>query len=474
MIDINNIEKEAVSIIPAQVAFEKSVLALKIENDTLHIALPNTNNPKLINDISFDTGLKVNAFEMPADVILTRLKDLYPDYEFTNGNGTESGTENINSDYSNVEFVNQVIVGAIKAKASDIHFESLDDSFRVRYRVDGYLLEVSRLPKSRSLIICSRIKIMANLDISEKRRPQDGRIRFNHQGHNIDIRVSSLPTNYGEKIVLRILDKSQLRLDLSKLGLNSNQLDLINSKINSPFGMVLVTGPTGSGKTTTLYAGLQQIHSIEKNILTVEDPIEYNLDGINQCNVKPDIGFNFANALRSFLRQDPDIIMVGEIRDKETAEIAIRASLTGHLVFSTLHTNDSISGVTRLIDMGIEPYLVASSVKMIIAQRLVRTLCSCKVHETNPSILKTLKSKNVFKKNGCENCNNTGYAGRTAIYEIFDITDELAELISQNPTVAEIKRKAKGNSFKTLNESGIEKVINGITTYEEVLRETML
>ena len=235
-----------------------------------------------------------------------------------------------------------------------------------------------------------------------------------------------------------------------------------------------MTGPTGSGKTTTLYAALQHIHTIEKNILTVEDPIEYNLEGINQCNVKPDIGFNFANALRTFLRQDPDVIMVGEIRDSETAEIAIRSSLTGHLVFSTLHTNDSVSGIFRLIDMGIEPFLVASSVKMIIAQRLVRTLCSCKVKETNPSIIKEVKSENIYKKKGCEKCNFTGYTGRTAIYEMFIVTEEIAELISNHSTIAEIKRKAKEQGLITLRESGVEKILQGVSTYEEVLRETTL
>ena len=474
MTDLSGLSKEMNAVISPQFAFENNVLVIDRYNGTLMIGLPDIADSKLISDLSFDTGLKIEPVEIPADVILTKLTELYPDYEFKNGNGGEVSTENGVPDHSNVEFVNQVISGAVKAKASDIHFESLEDAFRVRYRIDGCLREVFKLPKQKSPAICSRIKIMSNLDISEKRRPQDGRIRFNHQGNDIDIRVSSLPTSFGEKIVLRILDKTQLRLDLDKLGLNNEQQKILKEKIKSPFGMILVTGPTGSGKTTSLYAALQHIHSVEKNILTVEDPIEYNLDGINQCNVKPDIGFSFASALRSFLRQDPDVIMVGEIRDKETAEIAIRASLTGHLVFSTLHTNDSISGVTRLIDMGIEPYLVSSSVKMIVAQRLVRSLCSCKIKETNPAILEAVKSDNVYKKNGCEKCNYTGYSGRTAIYEIFEISDEIAELISHNPLAAEIKKAALKCGFKTLRQSGIEKIIQGVTTYEEVLRETML
>ena len=491
MANITDAKQEIKSLIPAKLAFESNILPVNRENGTLHIVIPNKNDLKLINDLHFNTGLKIKAEELPADIILSKLIELYPEYEFNNGNGNggDNTTENISSDHSNVEFVNQVISGAVKAKASDIHFESLEDSFRVRYRIDGYLREISRLPKQRSLAISSRIKVMANLDISEKRRPQDGRIRFNgstvlagagstgldgaNNGNDIDIRVSSLPTNFGEKIVLRLLDKTQLKLDLSKLGLTNEQLNLIQSKIKSPFGMILLTGPTGSGKTTTLYAALQHIHTIEKNIITVEDPIEYNLDGINQCNVKPDIGFDFANALRSFLRQDPDVIMVGEIRDNETAEIAVRASLTGHLVFSTLHTNDSVSCVSRLIDMGVEPYLVSSSVKMIIAQRLIRTLCNCKIKETNHSIIKAVQSENIYKKKGCDKCNHTGYTGRTAIYEIFNITEEIAEVISTNPTAAEIKRKAKEQGFKTLRESGIEKILNGVSTYEEVLRETM-
>ena len=474
MINADNILTGLVDILQPETAFENNILPLKLENETLIIGLPDVNDLKLINDLSFDTGLKIEAVEMPADVILSKLKELYPEYEFSKSNGTENNKDNITSDYSNVEFVNQVISGAVRSKVSDIHFEPLEDSFRVRYRIDGYLREISKIPKQRSAGICSRIKVMANLDISEKRRPQDGRIRFNYQGRDIDIRVSFLPANYGEKVVLRLLDKNQLKLDLSKLGLTNEQLELIKTKIQLPFGLILLTGPTGSGKTTTLYAALQHIHTIEKNILTVEDPIEYNLEGINQCNVKPDIGFNFANALRTFLRQDPDVIMVGEIRDSETAEIAIRSSLTGHLVFSTLHTNDSVSGIFRLIDMGIEPFLVASSVKMIIAQRLVRTLCSCKVKETNPSIIKEVKSENIYKKKGCEKCNFTGYTGRTAIYEMFIVTEEIAELISNHSTIAEIKRKAKEQGLITLRESGVEKILQGVSTYEEVLRETTL
>ncbi|MGD8781984.1 MAG: GspE/PulE family protein [Ignavibacteria bacterium] len=474
MHDLNNIPKEIVSTISAQTAFEKNVLAIKKNNGTLSVAMPNVKNIKLVNDLSFDTGFKINPVEVPAELILEKLKEYYPDYN-TGSNGLpESGNENINGNYSNVEYVNQVISSAIKQKASDIHFEVMENAYRVRYRIDGHLTEVSNIKKSRSAAIISRIKIMSNLDISEKRRPQDGRILFAHENKNIDIRVSCLPASFGEKVVLRILDKSQLNLELKSLGLNDAQYELFRNKIKSPFGMILVTGPTGSGKTTSLYAALKEIHSIEKNILTIEDPIEYNLDGINQCNVKSDIGFNFANALRSFLRQDPDIIMLGEIRDQETAEIAIRSSLTGHLVFSTLHTNDSISGITRLVDMGVEPYLVAASVKLIIAQRLVRKLCDCKVPDDKAKIIGNVEIKKSFKKKGCPKCKFTGYKGRMAIFELFEVTDEIAELITANKPLAVIKEKALKNNFISMRESGIEKIKNGITTYEEVLRETML
>jgi type IV pilus assembly protein PilB len=470
---LTEINDDAVALFSAKKAFEFNILPLRIENEYLHIALTDKNDIKLINDISFFTGLKINAVELPSDVILAKLKEIYPDSEFKNENEVPQSTVMV-SEYSTVEFVNQIISSAIKSGASDIHFEVYDTYFRVRYRIDGHLKETLNLPVNRSLAISSRLKIMSNLDISEKRRPQDGKIRFNYNNVEIDIRLSTLPTSFGEKIVLRILDKSQLRLDLKKLGLDSKQHGILTKNINCPYGMILVTGPTGSGKTTTLYAVLQTIHSVEKNIMTVEDPVEYNLSGINQTNVKPDIGFDFANALRAFLRQDPDVIMVGEIRDRETAEIAIRASLTGHLVFSTLHTNDSISAITRLTDMGIEPFLVASSLKLVIAQRLVRTLCSCKIKRENGHADNSLEAQTGYDKGGCEQCGYTGYKGRSAVYELLDINNDISELISKNSNIKDIKNAALRNGFKSLRDSGIQKISLGITTYEEVLRETML
>jgi len=455
------------SIVSPKFAFEHNVLPIKIENNILHLAVQNKNNHKLIDDVTFETGYEIKVTEIPGDTILKRLRDLYPEYSI---NKQQNINNNLFSDQSNVEFVSQIIINAIELKSSDIHFETLEKSFRVRYRIDGHLREISSLPKERHLPISSRIKIMANLDISEKRRPQDGRIKFIYRKNDIDIRVSSLPTNFGEKIVLRLLDKTQLNLDLKSLGLSGSQYNLLTKRITAPYGMILVTGPTGSGKTTTLYAALKQIHSEDKNIMTIEDPIEYNIDGINQCHVKSDIGFDFANALRSFLRQDPNVIMVGEIRDKETAEIAIRASLTGHLVFSTLHTNDSISAITRLIDMGVEPFLVSSSVKLIVAQRLVRKLCDCK--KLNEIKNEHNDETNEYESRGCEKCNKIGYKGRTALYEILEITDELTEIISNRGSSKSIKELALQNGLVTLRDSGIEKIKNGITTYDEVLRET--
>lgn len=457
--DLVDININLASLLSPKFAFENNIFPVKLEDDLLYLGITDVENVKIINDVSFETGYKIKAVEYSNDTILKNLKKIYPKFIQNN--------ENLTSEHSNVEFVNQVITNAIKLNASDIHFESLEKVFRVRYRIDGQLREISDLPSARSLAIASRLKIMSNLDISEKRRPQDGKIKFSFNGTLIDIRVSSIPTSYGEKIVLRILDKSQLNLDLRTLGLSDKSYKTITKNIVSPYGMILVTGPTGSGKTTTLYAALKYIHTSEKNIITIEDPIEYNIDGINQCNVKHDIGFDFANALRAFLRQDPNVIMLGEIRDFETAEIAIRASLTGHLVFSTLHTNDSLSAITRLIDMGVEPFLVSASVKLIIAQRLVRKLCSCKTTETvNNEIVYAPSEK------GCDKCGYTGYKGRTALYEILEISDELKELITDKASAKMLKDTALKNGLLTLRDSGMEKIKNGITSYEEVLRET--
>ncbi|MBE0539120.1 MAG: type II/IV secretion system protein [Ignavibacterium sp.] len=464
------IEDEAVKKITAQQAFDWNILPIKIEDGFLHIATSSPSDKKLIEDISFFTGMKIKTTKMPSEIILERLKEVYGENPvLTNGNGNQSKV--LQHEHSNVDLVNKIIDEAIENSASDIHLESYENNFRIRYRIDGQLREIMNLPVSRSAQISSRLKIMAGLDISEKRKPQDGKIKYRNKSYDVDIRVSTLPTSFGEKTVLRILDKSHLELDVEKLGLAKDQQSVVLKNLQRPYGMILVTGPTGSGKSTSLYSFLNSIHRVEKNILTIEDPIEYNIPGINQCNVKPDIGFSFANALRSFLRQDPDIIMVGEIRDKETADIAVRAALTGHLVFSTLHTNDSISAITRLIDMGVDAFLVAASVKLIIAQRLVRKLCNCKSKTHSGS---NGTQMNSFAKNGCFECGMTGYKGRTALFEIMEITEDLAEMISSESSITEIRNKAFENGFLSLRQSGLSKIQLGITTNEEVIRETTL
>lgn len=452
---------EIISILPSKKAFELKAVPLKVSGTTLYIGVTDTNNKALLSDLNFYTGYKIIAEELSEKSIDIKLQQIYGHNE--DFQSRDMVKEIAVTEFSNIDFVNQIISNAIKKQASDIHIECYENVGRIRYRIDGHLQEIMSLPRSKNSAVTSRIKIMANLDISEKRRPQDGKISYDYDESAIDIRVSTLPTGFGEKIVLRILDKSQVMLDMEGLGFNKSQLELFKKKIKIPYGMILVTGPTGSGKTTTLYSALKEINSIDKNVLTIEDPIEYNLDGINQSAAKPEIGYDFANALRSFLRQDPDVIMVGEIRDKETAEVAIRASLTGHLVFSTLHTNDSVSAIIRLIDMGIEPFLVASSLRLIIAQRLVRKLCNCKK-----------RNESLYERQGCEICGYSGYKGRMAIFEMLEITEEISEMISGKKTASEIKSKAKGNGFLTLRDAGVEKISEGITTSEEVMRETML
>ncbi len=384
-----------------------------------------------------------------------------------------------------VKIVNVVLAQAIKEKASDIHIEPEDKALRIRYRIDGVLYERLSPPKKLQAAIISRIKIMSSLDIAERRLPQDGRMRIVLNNKEIDFRVSILPIIFGEKVVLRILDKSSLTLDLGKLGFGEKELEIFTESISKPHGMILLTGPTGSGKTTTLYSALSKINSPTKNIITVEDPVEYQLKGINQVQARPDIGLTFAGGLRSMLRQDPDVIMVGEIRDLETADIAIKSALTGHLVFSTLHTNDAPGAITRLIDMGIEPFLLSSSIIMAAAQRLMRKICEkCKEEISLPEkskenfarILQQPISKisdlTIHEGKGCELCNNTGYKGRVAVVEILKIDDNIKELIVNKATAGEIKETAVKSGMKTLQKSGIELIKNGTTTIEEVLRVT--
>ncbi|XWN37309.1 MAG: GspE/PulE family protein [Balneola sp.] len=376
--------------------------------------------------------------------------------------------------------VDQIIQSAIEVGASDIHLEPFEKKYRLRFRIDGVLQEITELQLSQKDAITSRLKIMAELDIAEKRRPQDGRIKIRaKQGQDIDLRVSTLPTQYGEKIVLRILDKGSQALSLDSLGFSEEVLNSFRKEIHNPYGMILVTGPTGSGKTTTLYSALNEINSEQVNITTIEDPIEYNLEGINQTQVHEEIDLTFVNILRSILRQDPNIIMVGEIRDKETAEIAIRAALTGHLVFSTLHTNDASSAVSRLVEMGVEPFLVSSSVRMVMAQRLVRKICEhCKTNYEPDSVLVKelgLEDHNEFKQGkGCSECNQSGFKGRTALIELLTMSDELTSQVNVSANSSEIKLIATKQGMRTLRDVGIQKIRKGLTSVEEVYRETML
>src|SRR2546428_9423079 len=382
--------------------------------------------------------------------------------------------------------VNVLLVDALRRGASDIHIEPYEKELRIRFRIDGVLYDVMRPPLKMRDALISRVKIMSKLDIYEKRLPQDGRIKIkvkvDARSRELDFRVSTLPTLFGEKVVLRLLDKENLMLDMTKLGFEPESLVKFKRNISKPYGMVLVTGPTGSGKTNTLYSALQSLNTIQTNIMTAEDPVEFNLPGINQVQMKESIGLNFAAALRSFLRQDPNIVLVGEIRDFETAEIGVKAALTGHLVLSTLHTNDAPSTISRLMNMGIEPFLVATSVHLIQAQRLVRRICkNCSTpHPTPPPALmqagfsaEDAKTVVPNKGKGCEKCNNTGYKGRVGLYEVMEVTEDLRELILVGASALELRRKAVDEGMITLRGSGLRKVKDGMTTIEEVVRETV-
>ncbi|MCX5703548.1 MAG: GspE/PulE family protein, partial [Candidatus Omnitrophica bacterium] len=376
-----------------------------------------------------------------------------------------------------VKLVDLIIRQAIEERASDIHIEPFKDRISLRYRIDGKLYEIPPPAKHLHLPIISRIKILAKLDIAEKRLPQDGAFLVKIEDRPIDLRISSIPTIYGEKIVLRILDRSQVVLDLNQSGFDAKQLQDIRKAINSPYGLVFLTGPTGSGKTTTLYSILNEIKSPTKNILTIEDPVEYKLEGINQVQIKPEIGLTFATALRSFLRQDPDIMLVGEVRDLETAQICIRSALTGHLVLSTLHTNDAPSTVNRLMDIGIESYMLAPSLLIIVAQRLLRKLCSdCKeAYEPTAELVKSvnLKAELIYKLKGCSKCNNTGYRGRVCIAEVMVINEEIRGLINQKAPFQKIREVAQSAGMQTLYESAVKKAEQGVTSLEEALAVTL-
>jgi type IV pilus assembly protein PilB len=519
------IDPAVVKLVPAETAQKYQIVPLSRSGATLTIAMTDPTNVFAMDDIKFMTGYNVEPVVASETAVVDAIAKYYGKATPAAGGGkpeqpsgasalelASKGLEEMQNlaDAGDVEvlqefeeisaeqlakqgeeapvikLVNVILMSAIQKGASDIHIEPYEKELRVRYRVDGILYNIMSPPMKFRDAITSRIKIMSKLDIAEKRLPQDGRIKIRFQDNGsmkeIDFRVSCLPTLFGEKIVMRLLDKDKLMLDMTKLGFESESLVKFEHAISKPWGMVLVTGPTGSGKTNTLYSSISKINTMETNIMTAEDPVEFNLVGVNQVQVRENIGLNFAAALRSFLRQDPNIILVGEIRDFETAEIAVKAALTGHLVLSTLHTNDAPSTVNRQMNMGIEPFLVASSVNLICAQRLVRRICAnCKEpHPTPPQALiqagfapEDAKSVVPNRGKGCEKCNNTGYKGRVGLYEVMEVTEELRELILVGASSLELRRKAVEEGMITLRSSGLRKVKDGLTTIDEVVRETV-
>jgi len=502
-IDLNEIQidSEAMKMIPADVIFKYQAIPIKRVGATLRVAMSDPSNILAIDDIKFLAGCHVEVFVSTESAIKTAIERFYDPSDALNdimgdikeGEKIDLLEESEEIDVSElkqavedapvVKLVNLILNEAINRAASDIHIEPYEKVFRVRLRVDGVLYEFMKPPMKLKNAITSRVKIMSKLDIAERRLPQDGRIKVKYgRDKEMDFRVSVLPTLFGEKVVMRLLDKSSLQLDMTKLGFEENPLLEFREAIHKPFGMVLVTGPTGSGKTTTLYSALTELNQISENISTAEDPVEYNLMGINQVQIHEEIGLSFANCLRSFLRQDPDIIMVGEIRDFETAEIAIKAALTGHMVLSTLHTNDAPSTISRLLNMGIEPFLVASAVNLIVAQRLARKVCDgCRTAvQVSPQMLmnlgvppEELPGFTCYKGAGCTRCSNTGYKGRMALYEVLPVREEMRELILQGASAGEIKKGAIGLGMKSLRQAALQKLKEGITSVDEVLKVTV-
>ena len=504
-----DIDEAMIRLIPADVARKYQFIPVSKTGATLTVAMADPTNVFAMDDITFITGYRVEPVVASEEALreaideyygtthAIELKKVMEDLSTVEDASLEVLEEEEDLDVQDLEasadeapvvrLVNLILTDALKRSASDIHIEPYEKSYRVRFRIDGVLYEIMNPPMKLRDAISSRIKILAKLDIAEKRLPQDGRIRikmkFQGKLKELDYRVSTLPTLHGEKIVMRLLDKDSLMLDMTKLGFEKSSLKYFEEAIFQPYGMVLVTGPTGSGKTNTLYSALSRVNTPEVNIMTAEDPVEFQLVGINQVQMKESIGLNFAAALRSFLRQDPNIVLVGEVRDFETAEIAIKAALTGHLVLSTLHTNDAPSSINRLMNMGIEPFLVATSLNLIVAQRLIRRVCQkCKQSEDVPvqALLNIgfseaeAPSIELFKGRGCEECNQRGYRGRVGIYEVMVISEDIRELILSGASAIELRRKAVEEGMIGLRQSGLQKIRDGVTTIEEVVRESVL
>ncbi|MFH1699988.1 MAG: type IV-A pilus assembly ATPase PilB [Candidatus Zixiibacteriota bacterium] len=491
---------EVVALIPNDIARKFNVIAVSKLKKILIVAIADPNNVYVLDAIKFITGCNVQPVISPENAITKAIEKYYrsdsgvsailkgledeDELEVVSVSDEELSEMDLQSavqDKPLVRLVDSIIKEAVRTGASDIHIEMYERRIRVRYRVDGNLKEMDPLPFKYRAAIISRIKIMADLDISERRLPQDGRIKIKLDNRTVDLRVSVLPTIFGEKVVMRILDSNALMVDMTKLGFAKNSLKRFDNAIHLPYGIILVTGPTGSGKTTTLYSALKQINTEGINIMTAEDPVEFNFDGINQIAVKSDIGLTFAKALRSFLRQDPDVIMVGEIRDSETAEIAIRAALTGHLVFSTLHTNDAPSSINRLIDMGIPNYLVSSATRLIMAQRMTRKICiNCKRGYTltdediqNLDVPEHLiTTRDIFESPGCNDCNGTGQSGRTGIYEVMPVSEVIEDLILRRATDIEIRNKAVEEGMLTLRMAAVDKLMSGLISLKEVFAVT--
>jgi type IV pilus assembly protein PilB len=500
------IHPDVVEKISGQMANTYRALPIEFRKEAkeLVVAIDKAENFRATDDLSSLLGMKVTAKMTDSDDLDAALLKYYKKKEESDGineliseiqeDGFLAGFEGRNQSIDLDELkelsesnpvkklLNLVLMQAIRDKASDVHFEPFENEYKMRYRIDGILYEMVPPPKHIAAALSSRIKVMANLDIAERRLPQDGRISLTLQGNPVDLRVSVLPTMFGESVVLRVLDRSQLQLDLEKLGFGTDDLKVVRQLIHKPNGIIIVTGPTGSGKTTTLYAALTELNDIETKIITTEDPIEYDIDGIGQVQMRPDIGVTFAKCLRSILRQDPDVVMVGEIRDLETAEISAQASLTGHIVFTTLHTNDAPSSLARLLDLGIEPFLLTATIEGVVSQRLIRKICeNCKTPFTpSESQLMELglspedvKDKKFYYGKGCSKCNNTGYKGRTALFEIMTFNDEIRELIMNHASTNVLRVASQKAGMKLLRDAGLAAMYDGITTIDEVVKETI-
>ncbi|MDP7005925.1 MAG: ATPase, T2SS/T4P/T4SS family [Phycisphaerales bacterium] len=503
-LDVDDIPQAAFDILPVESATTYQIVPVDYDENTklLTIALKSPDNFRAVDDLRLLMGFKVTAVVSPShqidEIIKKRyssggpsMADMMADLDSADVGSFETDDESTDltklasaaSDNKIVRLINLVLLQAIKDKASDIHFEPFEEEFKMRYRIDGILYEMVPPPMHLAMPIVSRIKIMANLDISERRLPQDGRIELTVGGSPVDLRVSILPTMYGESVVLRVLDRSNVQLSMDKIGLRTTDYEKMSDIIKRPNGIVLVTGPTGSGKTTTLYSALSELNEPKTKILTAEDPVEYDIDGLVQCQVNTDQELTFAKLLRSFLRQDPDVILVGEIRDLETAQIAVQASLTGHLVFTTLHTNDAPSTVLRMVDLGVESFLITATVEAIVAQRLVRRICNKCKEEYKPSVEELMElrllpedveGRTFFRGKGCDSCNGSGYRGRLALFEIMEFDDTLRELILSQASTAVLRVEASKRGMRSLRESGLLAIYDGQTTIDEVVRETMI